>query len=167
MEIAAMIVFGVSILCISALFYIKHWEEKEARVFVPGLRLAADGKALEFKELLVRFRGEFRKFGPTSIRIGRVILHDLALSLAALSRASERQAHRLADMLSHKHTFQRRETRNDFLKQVSDVPMRNSREIAATTAPTMTSAPPAPPANTPAHTPKKGRSKNQSLETEK
>jgi len=130
MELAAMIVLGFSILGIGFLFYIKHWEEKEARVFVPGMRLAADDKALEFKAFLGTCQNEFRKLGPTTLRIGRAMLHDLALALAALSRASERQAHRLADLVSHKHAFQRRETRNDFLKQVSDVPMRNSREVS-------------------------------------
>lgn len=121
---------AISVFGIGLLFYIKHWEEKRARVFAPGFRLLADEKALEFKAFLATCEGEFRKLGPTSIRIGRVLLHDLALSLAALSRASERQAHKLADMVSHKHTFQRRETKNDFLKQVSDVQMRNSRDAS-------------------------------------
>jgi hypothetical protein len=123
---------GVSILGLSVLFYVKHWEETHARVFVPDLRLAADEKALEFKALLIQGKEEARKLGPTSLRLSRMLLHDLALSLAALSRASERGAHKLADMVSHKHAFQRRETQNEFLKQVSDVPMRNSREVVAT-----------------------------------
>src|SRR4051812_14982906 len=116
MESPAMIVLGVSILGLAALFYVKHWEEKNARVFAPALRLAADGQALQFKAFLITCEREFRKIGPTSLRIGRAMLHDLALSLAALSRASERQAHRLADIVSHKHRFERRETKNDFLK---------------------------------------------------
>jgi hypothetical protein len=149
MELTATIVLAVSVLGIAFLFYIKHWEEKNARIFSPVLRLAADGKALEFKAFLNMCESEFRKIGPTSMRIGRVLLHDLALTLAALSRASERQAHRLADVVSHKHRFERRETKNDFLKQVSDVPMRNSREVSANSGE------------------KKGKSSNQkSLETE-
>ena len=148
MEITAMVLLLISIVGLAALFYIKHWEEKNARIFVPALRLAADGQALELKALLMSLRSEFRKIGPTSIRIGRVLLHDLALSLAALSRASERQAHRLADLVSHKHRFERRETKNDFLKQVSDVSLRNSREVS----------PPSP---------KKGKNiQNTQLETE-
>jgi hypothetical protein len=126
------ILLGASILGLSTLFYVKHWEETRARVFVPNLRLAADEKALEFKALLIQGKEEARKLGPTSIRLSRMLLHDLALSLAALSRASERGAHRLADMVSHKHAFQRRETQNEFLKQVSDVSMRNSRDVVAT-----------------------------------
>jgi len=129
MELAATIVLGVSLLGIALLFYVKHWEEKNARIFAPGVRIAADGRALELKAFLVLCQNEFRKIGPTSIRIARAMLHDLALSLAALSRASERGAHRLADMVSHKHRFERRETKSEFLKQVSDVPMRNSRDV--------------------------------------
>gem|GEM_PF-1687303 len=126
-----MSILGLSILGLASLFYIKHWEEKKARIFAPDLRLAADERALQVKGFLGLCQSEFRKIGPTSLRIGRALLHDLALALAALSRASERQAHKLADVVSHKHRFERRETKNDFLKQVSDVPMRNSREVAA------------------------------------
>ena len=120
MEFAAMIVLGVSVLGLAFLFYVKHWEERKARIFVPQLRLAADDKALELKALLLWCGAESRKLGPTSMRIARLMLHDLALALAALSRASERQAHRLADMVSHKHRFEKRETRNEFLKQVGE-----------------------------------------------
>ncbi len=123
-----MIVMGVAILGLVLLFFIKNWEEKHARIFIPGLRLAADDRALELKALLVWCESEFRKLGPTSIRVSRALLHDLALSLAALSRASERGAHRLADMLSHKHRFERKETKNEFLKQVGEIPIRNLRD---------------------------------------
>ena len=121
-----MIVLGVSVLGLGLLFYVKHWEERTARIFMPRMRLAADGKALELKALLVWCGAESRKLGPTSMRIGRIMLHDLALALAALSRASERQAHRLADMVSHKHRFERRETKNEFLKQVGEY--KNGKE---------------------------------------
>jgi hypothetical protein len=126
MIVTASISLGVSVLGFFALFYIKSWEEKHARVFAPGVRIFADGKALEIKSFLGRCENEFRKVAPTSIRIARALLHDLALSLAALSRASERQAHRLADMVSHKHRFERRETKSEFLKQVSD--FKNGQE---------------------------------------
>jgi hypothetical protein len=117
---------GVAIIGIVSLFYIKHWEEREARVFAPGVRLYCDEKALELKGFLGLCQKQVRKLGPTTLRILRALLHDLALSLAALSRASERQAHRLADMVSHKHRFERRETKSEFLKQVSD--FKNGKE---------------------------------------
>lgn len=127
MILTASIVLGVSVLGLSLLFYVKHWEERQARIFMPDVRLAADQKALELKALLQRGQSEFQKLGPTSLRISRTILHDLALYLAALSRASERQAHRLADMVSHKHRFERRETKSDFLKQVGELQIRSVR----------------------------------------
>lgn len=130
MELAAIIVLGVSILGLIALFFIKHWEEKNARIFMPKFRLAADDRSLEIKSILLWCQKELQKLGPTSLRITRFLLHDLALSLAALSRASERGAHKLADMVSHKHAFQRRETKSEFLKQVSETPIRNLRDMA-------------------------------------
>ena len=130
MEWAATIVLGVSVAGLVFLFFIKHWEERNARIFVPAVRLAADERALEFKALLVWCESEFKKLGPTSLRVARVLLHDLALSLAALSRASERQAHRLADLVSHKHRFERRESKNEFLRQVSDA--KNGRNTGGT-----------------------------------
>ena len=48
-----MIVLGVSVLGLGLLFYVKHWEERTARIFMPRMRLAADGKALELKALSV------------------------------------------------------------------------------------------------------------------
>src|SRR5690242_9087490 len=105
MEIVAMVLLGVSILGIAGLFYVKHWEERNARIFVPALRLRADTYALDLKAFLGHAQYEFKKLGPTSVRVARALLHDLALTLAALSRASERGAHRLADMVSHKHRF--------------------------------------------------------------
>lgn len=129
METVAMIVLGVSILGLIFLFCVKNWEEKHARIFWPSARLAADGMALDLKAFLIWAMEECKKLGPTTLRVSRLMLHDLALSLAALSRASERAAHQLADMVSHKHHFERKETKNDFLKQVGEFPIRNLREM--------------------------------------
>ena len=120
MALFATIVLGMSILGIVFLFLVKAWEEKRGRVWMPEVRLTLDARAVELKELLHRAERELGKLGPTSIRVVRTLLHELALSLAALSRASERQAHRLADLVSHKRTFRRRESTNKFLRQVSE-----------------------------------------------
>jgi hypothetical protein len=42
------------------------------------------------------------------------------LGFAAFARSSERQAHRLADLVSHKHGFVPRETRSEFLRKMSE-----------------------------------------------
>ncbi len=177
-----MILLGVSILGIAGLFYVKHWEERNAQIFAPAFRLVADSKALDIKFFLGLTQQEFKKLGPTSVRVARALLHDLALSLAALSRASERGAHQLADMVSHKHRFERRETKNEFLKQVSDVPMRNTREatppaateqvpvdevqIPTPVAPPVVAKeiPPAPPTVTPVKKGRNGKHSKKSLE---
>ena len=131
MTLLAMILLAFSLTGIMFLFSVKHWEDRNARVFAPAFRLAADDRALRFKVFLGWCESEFHQLGPTSIRVARTLLHDLALSLASLSRASERQAHRLADLVSHKHRFERRESKNEFLKQVSEYPIRNSREMSS------------------------------------
>ena len=128
MDLTATIVLGVSLLGISVLFLVKNWEETNVRIFVPRMRLAADQKALTLKAMIETSKSEFQKMGPTTLRMARTLLHDLALTLAALSRASERQAHRLADMVSHKHRFERRETRSEFLKQVGEFKNVNEAE---------------------------------------
>ena len=120
MELFATVIFSISVIGIIGLFALKYWEEKHGRVLAPQLRAHADTQALELKDLLLKIKVEARKLGPTSIRVARLALHELALSLAALSRASERQAHRLADLVSHKRGFVPRESKNEFLKQVSE-----------------------------------------------
>lgn len=120
LDILGITFVGISILGIVVLFLMKSWEEKHGRIFAPSVKFAADKKATEFKQILLMTQTTIGRLGPTSIRVARVILHDLALSLASLSRASERQAHRLADMVSHKHRFERRVSKNRFLKQVSN-----------------------------------------------
>ncbi len=120
MQFLAMFTFFISFAGIVGLFSLKYWEEKNERELIPALRKHADAQALELKQLLLLYKGEMRKVGPASIKLARVLLHDLALSFAALSRASERQAHRLADMVSHKRSFVPREAKNEFLKKVGE-----------------------------------------------
>ena len=110
----------ISLVGIVALFTLKYLEVERGNVFVSTVREAADLRTVAFKGFLEWCQAEFKKLGPTSIRLARILLHDLALALARLSRASERQAHKLADLVSHKHRFVQRESTNEFLKQVSE-----------------------------------------------
>jgi hypothetical protein len=119
MLIATVVFFG-SILGIVLLFGIKYWELRTQRVIATATRAAADEQALRFKALLLRSRIELSKLPPNMVYIGRLLLREIALGAAGLSRASERQAHRIADMVSHKHRFERREPRSDFLKQMNE-----------------------------------------------
>ncbi len=117
---AAMIVFGFSLLGIAAMFAVKYRELRAGRVLVPSLREAGDERALALKGFLASCRAEAATW-PSRAVIGlQGFAQALALSIAALARIIERQAHRWADLASHKHRFERRETSSDFLKRVSD-----------------------------------------------
>lgn len=120
MTIFLLILFMVAALGTVALFGLKYWEESRGRVLAQALRQRGDERALALKRSLEEYRQESRKLGPKAVLVGRWLLHEGALGLAALARGVERQAHRLADMVSYKHTFQRRETRSHFLRQVSE-----------------------------------------------
>ena len=119
MAMFAIIVFFGSIAGILGLFFVKALEEKKGLIFAPIMRGQLDQSAIELKLILIQLQNEFKKLGPTSARFTRIALHQIALSLAALSRSSERQAQKLADMVSHKRHFERREPKNEFLHKVS------------------------------------------------
>jgi hypothetical protein len=118
--IFAVAVFFLSLLGIAGLFGLKYLEEKRQRVVAQELRLRADGRALEFKVWLENSRGELQKLPPALLRFSHIAIHDAALGAAASARFIERQAHHLADMVSHKHHFERREPRSEFLKRMTE-----------------------------------------------
>ena len=120
MMVFAGIVFSLSLIGIIALFVFKHREERAGYVFAPALKEKGDDHALNLKMFLARCRAESSTWVPRAAFLSRVLLHRAALGIASLARTIERQAHRLADLVSHKHGFERRETRSDFLRQVSE-----------------------------------------------
>ena len=113
-------VFGVSIVAIGGLFTLKHWEAGTGRILAPSLRRSADRRALELKVRMLNVRHDLARIPPMAVLYGRYLVHEGALGFASFARMSERQAHRLADLVSHKHGFVVRETRSDFLRQVSE-----------------------------------------------
>ena len=117
---AALLVFGLSFFGIAGLFGLKHWELRHERILVPGLRRKIDVRAQQLKELAYAARADAAVFLPEIVRFGRFLIHEAVLGFAALARFSERQAHRLADMVSHKRGYERRETRSEFLKKVAE-----------------------------------------------
>ena len=113
-----MLIFAIA--GITGLFTLKNFEEKSGHVFFPRLRALADRKSLELKALLVRMRAELENAPQIFAKFSRIVVHDLALGFAAFARWLEGQAHRLADMVGHKHRFERRESRNEFLRRVGE-----------------------------------------------
>jgi hypothetical protein len=114
------ILFVLSLLGIVALFALKSWEAHRGSVFFPALRQRADVHALHVKELAYAARVDLEKLPPEMVRLGHVLVHDAALAFAALARAAERGAHRVADLVSHKRHYMPRETRSEFLKKVAE-----------------------------------------------
>jgi hypothetical protein len=116
----AVIVFVFSLFGIAALFALKYWELRHEKVLAPDFRRKTDVRARQLKELAYAARADLVKLLPEIVRVARFIVHEAALGFAALARFSERQAHRLADLVSHKRGFERRETRSEFLKKVAE-----------------------------------------------
>jgi hypothetical protein len=118
--IFAAAVFFLSLLGIIALFGMKYWEMRGERVLAPQWRAAADVRARQAKELLAAARVDLEKLPPAALRLSRIAVHEGALGFAALARAAEAQAHRLADLVSYKHRFEKRATSSEFLKKVAE-----------------------------------------------
>jgi hypothetical protein len=119
MAALAAIVFILSLVGIALLFALKYREESAGRILMPeAIREVGDERALAFKDFLAQCRTEASQWAPRLARASRLAMHDAALGVAAFARYLESQSHRLADRISHKHRFERRETSNDFLKQV-------------------------------------------------
>lgn len=118
--VGAVIIFLISLVCVVALFGLKAWELSHRTVFFPSLRQRADVKAVRLKELAFAARLDLAKVLPVLLRFSRVLIHEAALGFAALARSLERGAHRVADLVSHKRHYERRETRSEFLKKVAE-----------------------------------------------
>lgn len=126
------IMFVFALLAISTLFGVKYWELKHERVLAPNLRDRADVRANQLKELLIAARLDLEKLPPMLVRLGRLLIRDGALAFAQLARLAERSAHDIADLVSYKHRFEKRETRSEFLKKVSE--HRNGNDAGPDTA---------------------------------
>ena len=111
-------IFLFSLSGIAGLFALKVWETRRGRIVAPALREKSDMLAFRLKELLLALLADMEKLPPEVLHFLRIIIHEIALLAAALLRFLASQAHRLADFVSHKHAFQRRPPRSEFLKKV-------------------------------------------------
>ena len=120
MVLFAIIVFFLALLGIIALFALKMRELRSGHTAIAEWRAAGDREALHLKELLSAAQLDLKKVPPLAVHFAHVVLHFAALEFARAARAASRQAHALADFVSHKHNFQRKETRSEFLKKMSE-----------------------------------------------
>lgn len=120
MIVFATIVFVLSLVGVLVLFVMKQRELRLGIVYFPELRRRADVRALHVKELAIAARADISKVPPALVRFGRWGVREAALASAVLARRMERQAHRVADLVSHKRHYERRETRSEFLRKVAE-----------------------------------------------
>ncbi len=118
--IFAIVVFFSTLLATIALFALKYWEIRQEHIFLPALRQRADIRARQLKELLDAARVDLSKIPPEALRLSRIGIHQCALGFAALARRAEGYAHQLADLVSYKHRFEKRDTSSEFLKKVAE-----------------------------------------------
>lgn len=128
----AIAAFLFSLAGILGVFGLKQHEEHTGRKFAPELREKLDVRALRFKELLIALEKDAEKLPPEALHFGRLSVHKLALGAAYLARALERNAHRLADLVSYKGRFTRRAPRSEFLKKVAEHKNGNGASEAGT-----------------------------------
>lgn len=125
-----MAVFGSSLVLILFLFALKHVEARRGARFAESTRIRADEGALRVKHI-VHLGEWYLEQAPWFLgALTRYSIHVGALGYARLARTSAEYAHALADLVSHKHRFERRETKSQYLRQVSDLPRRTQEPVA-------------------------------------
>lgn len=120
LTVLAVALFFVSLIGIVSLFVLKRWEMLHGVVVMPQWRESADQHARILKSRLVSLEGEVSTWWPKTLLIMRYFIHLSALAIARGLRKAEMWMHALADRVSHKHQFERRETRSRFLKEVTN-----------------------------------------------
>ncbi len=118
--------FLASLTGLALLFTLKALEVRRGRTFLPTIHRYADEFALALKAMMFRTGIMLSRIPPMLVLITRYALHELALGAAKLARVAEAQSHRIADLVSHKRSFEKRADRpqgprSTFLKQVGDV----------------------------------------------
>ena len=120
MALVGTYVFAFSLVGLALLFVLRLWEHKRGMRLLPELRNWADAQAIALKGKLINI-AHFVENLPKYIGILiRVIVHTSIVGFARIAGTAERAAHNIADLVSYKHTFERRETNSDFLKQVRE-----------------------------------------------
>lgn len=120
MMLFASVVFGVSVVGIIALFTFKRRELQVERTFFPEAKARADYQALRVKSFLRKLGREAERIPPTIVILSRILVREGALLGARVGALIEERSHKIADRVSHRHRFERRETNSDFLKRVAE-----------------------------------------------
>ncbi|MBI4068305.1 hypothetical protein HY413_02765 [Candidatus Kaiserbacteria bacterium] len=127
----AIIGFFISFAGLIALFSLKYVEFSKCRIYGSELRAKADSSALLLKALLHASMDRLEQLPHDFVVFLRMVVHVGAIIFAHGARAAERGAHKIADRVSHKHHFERTESRSEFLKSVSAhrTQLKNNRNL--------------------------------------
>lgn len=125
MTIVAISVFAFSVVGILALFLMKKLELSRGSLYGGVWRDEADLFAMRVKWVFLVVEWYLARLPDFLFLLSRYGVRNGALHAARLARYAETQAYRLADFVSHKRNFERRETKSNYLKQVSEHPMRS------------------------------------------
>ncbi|MEK7628842.1 MAG: hypothetical protein AAB421_05545 [Patescibacteria group bacterium] len=112
--------FVLSVVGLAVLFTIKAVELERGVLFAARPRRRADVYAMAIKILIQSFSERLENTPTHLLTFGRFLVHIAALGFARVARAVERSSYKIADRVSHRHGFERGETRSSFLKSVSD-----------------------------------------------
>jgi hypothetical protein len=121
MVVFASVVFFVSLLLIVVLFALNMREERTGNYLLADWRSVADIEALKIGELALAADLDLRKVPSLAAHFMHVAIHFAALEFAHIARQASRRAHALADFVSHKRNFERRETRSEFLRKMTEL----------------------------------------------
>lgn len=124
MTFAAGSLFVFSIFGIIILFLVKRHEVRRGVLVGGRLRHRVDDFALDVKWVFMVMEWYLAHTPDFLIALTRFGIRKFALGFARFARNSEVYAHRVADFVSHKRNFERRETKSDYLKHVGERQMK-------------------------------------------
>lgn len=120
MMIASLSVAAFSVVGILAIFLMKKLEVSRGALYGGAWRDEADLFALRVKWVFLVIEWYLARLPDFLFLLGRYGVRAGALHAARLARSAETHAYRLADFVSHKRNFERRETKSAYLKQVGE-----------------------------------------------
>ena len=125
--LAPAILFGVSLFGIVTLFLVKKYELARGVLIGGRVREGADLFALRVKWTFLVVEWYLSRLPDFVLLFVRRFVRAGALFAARFAREAEKKAYHVADFVSHKRNFERRETKSNYLKQVTEHKNENGK----------------------------------------
>lgn len=120
MLVVYIVALAISLAGIGFVFALAFTERTTGRTIAPRAKRVLDSYADRLKIVGDKIADGVEDLPSTATHFGLYALHVIAVLVAIISRAAERRAHRVADFVSHKRSFERGETKSSFLKEVRE-----------------------------------------------